>query len=279
MTADSTKRAQYYRAAMDYLEVAERKRDWKLFDDLPWEKIDPSKNSDQKATRIETYCAEEMYLPDYSSNGARMTRELYGLSCFQARWSFEESRHGMVFREYLLRSGLRSDVQIEALEKMVYARDWVPPFPTVRRMSCYGALQEGATYAAYKAQKDKAEAEGDPLLKAIFTNVAGDEAAHAGFYRKIVEIELAADREATVSDFAQVLANFKMPGEGLIPGYHERLKFGGGGISARQFMEGVVLSTLRSLGITRAELKSATARNSALPLNDTAAAASMASAK
>jgi acyl-[acyl-carrier-protein] desaturase len=279
MTADSIKRAQYYRAAMDYLEIAERKRDWKLFDDIPWEKIDPSKNSDQKTTRIETFCAEEMYLPDYSSHGARMTRDLFGAAWFQARWSFEESRHGLAFREYLLRSGMRSEEQFDSFDKMLFSRSWIPPFPTVRQMSCYGALQEGATYTAYKAQKDNAEAEGDLVLKAIFTNVASDEAAHAGFYRKIVEIELGADREATVGDFAHVLANFKMPGDGLIPHYHERLKFGGGGITARQFMEGVVLSTLRSLGITRAELKSANAHNAALPLNDAAAAASMESAK
>lgn len=279
MTADSIKRSQYYRAAIDYLEIAERKRDWKLFDDIPWEKIDRSKNSDQKSTCIETFCAEEMYLPDYSSHGARMTRDLYGASCFQARWSFEESRHGLVFREYLTRSGLRSEDEVESLEKMVFSRSWLPPFPTVRQMSCYGAIQEGATYIAYKAQKEKAEVEGDSVLKAIFTNVAGDEAAHAGFYRKVVEIELGADREATICDFAHVLANFRMPGDGLIPHYHERLKFGGGGISARQFMESVVLTTLRSLGITRAELKAATAHNSALPLNDPVAEVSMVSAK
>ena len=279
MTTDSTKRAQYYHAAMDYLEIAERKRDWKLFDDIPWEKIDSSKNSDQKTTCIETFCAEEMYLPDYSSHGARMTRDLFGAAWFQARWSFEESRHGLAFREYLIRSGMRSEEQFDAFDKMLFSRSWIPPFPTVRQMSCYGAIQEGATYIAYKAQKDKAEAEGDLVLKAIFTNVAGDEAAHAGFYRKIVEIELGADRDATVCDFAHVLANFKMPGDGLIPHYHERLKIGGGGITARQFMESVVLSTLRSLGITRAELKSANAHNRALPINDTAAAASMESAK
>ena len=279
MTTDSTKRAQYYHAAMDYLEIAERKRDWKLFDDIPWEKIDSSKNSDQKTTCIETFCAEEMYLPDYSSHGARMTRDLFGAAWFQARWSFEESRHGLAFREYLIRSGMRSEEQFDAFDKMLFSRSWIPPFPTVRQMSCYGALQEGATYTAYKAQKDNAEAEGDLVLKAIFTNVAGDEAAHAGFYRKIVEIELGADRDATVCDFAHVLANFKMPGDGLIPHYHERLKIGGGGITARQFMESVVLSTLRSLGITRAELKSANAHNRALPINDTAAAASMESAK
>ena len=279
MITDSIKRAQYYRAAMDFLEIAERKRDWKLFDDIPWEKIDPSKNSDQKTTCIETYCAEEMYLPDYSSHGSRITRELFGAAWFQARWSFEESRHGLAFREYLIRSGMRSAEQFDSFDKMIFSSRWVPPFPTVRQMSCYGALQEGATYAAYKAQKEKAEVEGDSVLKAIFTNVASDEAAHAGFYRKVVEIELGDDRESTVRDFAHVLANFRMPGDGLIPHYHERLKIGGGGISARQFMEGVVLSTLRSLGITRAELKSANARNCAQPLNDAATAASLASAK
>jgi acyl-[acyl-carrier-protein] desaturase len=260
MNSESLKRAQYHRAAMDFLETAERKRDWKLFDDIPWDEIDPSKNSARKLAAIETYCAEEMYLPDYASHGARLTRELFGVSCFQARWSFEEMRHGLVFREYLSRSGLRSQAELESLEDMVSAREWVPPFPSLREMYCYGALQEGATYTAYKAQKDKAEIEGDAVLKAIFSNVAGDEAAHAGFYRKLIEIELAADREATVSDFAHVLENFKMPGDGLIPCYHERLRVGGGGISARQFMEGVVLSTLRSLGITRAELKSGHAR-------------------
>ncbi len=279
MTTDSIKRAQYYRAAMDYLEIAERKRDWKLFDDIPWEKIDASKNSDQLATCIELYCAEEMYLPDYSANGARMTREIFGAAWFQARWSFEESRHGLAFREYLLQSGMRSEEQFDAFDRAHFSRTWTPPFPTVRQMSCYGAIQEGATYLAYKAQKDKGEIEGDPVLKAIFTNIASDEAAHAGFYRKVVEIEMGADREATICDFAHVLANFKMPGEGLIPNYHERLKIGAGGISPRLFMEGVVLSTMRSLGISRAELKSATARNDALPLNHPVAEVSMTSAK
>jgi acyl-[acyl-carrier-protein] desaturase len=279
MNADRIKNAQYYRAAMDFLETAERKRDWKIFDDIPWDKVDPSKNSDQKTIRIETFCAEEMYLPDYASHGARMTRELFGASCFQARWSFEESRHGLVFREYLIRSGLRSEAEIEALETMVFAGEWVPPFPTIRQMGCYGALQESATYTAYKAQKERAELEGDLVLKAIFVNVAGDEAAHAGFYRKIVEIELAADRDATIRDFAHVLANFKMPGDGLIPHYQERLRVGGGGINARQFMEGVVLTTLRSLGITRAELKSGQAQNQQQPISIDADAAALASAK
>jgi acyl-[acyl-carrier-protein] desaturase len=238
MTTENSTRAQYYRAAMDYLELAERKRNWKLFGDIPWEKIDPSKNSAAKATCIETYCAEEMFLPDYTSHGAQLARESLGPVCFQSRWSFEESRHSMVFREYLIRSGLHSEAQFESLEQMVFSRAWTPPFDTMRRMACYAAIQEGATYLAYKCQKEKAELEGDEVLQAIFSYVASDEAAHAGFYRKMVKIELGVDREATVSDFAHVLANFKMPGDGLIPRYQERLRAGRSGITPRLFMEG-----------------------------------------
>ena len=73
-------------------------------------------------------------------------------------------------------------------------------------------------------------------MKEIFGYVGSDEAAHAGFYRKMVKIELGADREATVCDFAHVLANFKMPGDGLIPNYQERLRTGGGGITPRLFI-------------------------------------------
>jgi acyl-[acyl-carrier-protein] desaturase len=102
-------------------------------------------------------------------------------------------------------------------------------------MACYGALQEGATYLAYKAQKDKAEAEGDEVLTAIFSVVGIDEAAHAGFYRKIIRIAMDDDRTAIIADFAHVLANFKMPGDGLIAGYCERLKTGGGGVSPHGF--------------------------------------------
>jgi hypothetical protein len=52
MTTENATREQYYRAAMDWLEVAERKRNWKLFGDIAWEKNRPSKNSAAKATCV-----------------------------------------------------------------------------------------------------------------------------------------------------------------------------------------------------------------------------------
>ena len=73
-------------------------------------------------------------------------------------------------------------------------------------MSCYGALQESATYLAYRAQKDRAELESDAPLEAIFFLLSRDEAAHAGFYRSMIEIEMDEDRVGTLADLAYVIA-------------------------------------------------------------------------
>jgi acyl-[acyl-carrier-protein] desaturase len=249
-----------YRSYLEFFEVAERKRRWNVFDDIPWEQLDRSKNSDQKAVCIETFCAEELYLPDYSCNGIRLSRSVFGAAWFQACWSYEESKHGLVFREYLTRSGMRSPVQFAAFEDQISSKVWSLPFRTHRQMACYGAIQEAATYLAYKAQKDKAQREGDPVLQTIFSFVSRDEAAHAGFYRTMIELELSEDRVGTIADLAYVISQFKMPGDGLIPDYQERLRSSGAGISTRLFLEHGLLPMLRTLGTGRAELKTALRR-------------------
>ncbi len=261
MEPSSALREKIYRAYLEFFEVAERKRHWNIFDDVPWEELDASGNCDRKAICIETFCAEELYLPDYSSNGLALTRPLFGAAWFQACWTYEESKHGLVFREYLTRSGLRSEAQFAALESDVFSRVWSLPFTTVRQMVCYGALQEAATYLAYKAQKDKATRDGDKVLEAIFFYVSRDEAAHAGFYRALIELELAEDRTGTIGDLAYVVSRFKMPGDGLIPDYQERLQASGAGISTRQFLEHGLFPTLKTLGTSRAELRAALQQN------------------
>ncbi len=259
-----------YRIYLEFLETAENKRRWSIFNDIPWDKLDLSKTTLTTAQCVETFCAEEMYLPDYSSNGLQVTRSMFGLAWFQTCWAFEESRHGLVFREYLTRSGLRSQAEFAALEADTFAKVWSLPFKTARQMACYGALQEGATYMAYKAQKEKAHCAGDTVLEAIFHYVGRDEAAHGGFYRAMIELELAHDRAGTISDLAYVLSNFKMPGDGLIPNYQERLRTSGAGISARVFLEHVVLPTLKTVGTSREELKLALKKLSAPVVVDSA---------
>jgi acyl-[acyl-carrier-protein] desaturase len=113
------------------------------------------------------------------------------------------------------------------------------------------------TYYAYKLQRDKARCSGDGVLETIFHLVGRDEAAHAAFYRAIIELELSEDRAATIADLAHVLASFKMPGDGLITDYQNRLRASGAGIGPRAFIERVVRPLLITLQISREELKRA----------------------
>lgn len=252
-----TIRERIYRTYLEFLETAEKKRNWSVFDDIPWEALEGGKATEARARCVEVFCAEELYVPDYSSEGLELIRSKFGIAWFQLRWAFEESKHGLVFREYLARSGLRSEAEVEALEASVFAKAWKLPFQTPCQMACYGALQEGLTYAAYRLQKEKARCVGDSVLEAIFRLVGRDEAAHAGFYRAIIEIELSQNRAATVADLASVVSRFKMPGAGLISNYNEKLRAYGAGISTRAFVEGVVWPLLITLEISKEELKQA----------------------
>ena len=256
-TMPSTMREQAYRIYLEFLETAENKRRWSIFNDVPWEKLDSGKAADQVGDRVEIFCTEELYVPDYSSKGLDLTRSIFGMASFQTCWASEESRHGLAFREYLTRSGLRSAAEFEALETATFSREWQLPFRTIRQMTCYGALQEGATFTAYNLQRNKARDAGDEVLEAIFFHIARDEAAHAGFYRSMLQLELGNDREETIADLAYVLSRFKMPGDGLIPNYRRRLLESGAGISPRSFLIRVVWPLLTTLEISREEIKSA----------------------
>ena len=113
-----------------------------------------AKRPTEVGDRVEIFCTEELYVPDYSSKGLDLTRSMFGMAWFQTCWAFEESRHGLVFREYLTRSGLRSPAQFEALETATFSKEWKLPFQTIRQMACYGALQESRDlYRVQPAEK------------------------------------------------------------------------------------------------------------------------------
>ena len=254
MAVSIEQREKAYRAYMEFFDVAERKRRWHPFNDIPWEKMDASKHSEETAVCLETFCGVELYVPDYTANGFNLTRTIYGHAWFQANWGYEESKHSLVFRNYLLESKLRTLEQYYAFEDKIFGQVWKLPFHTRRQMTCYGALQEAATYLIYEAQKEKAKREGAELLERIFFIISRDEAAHHGFYRTVLKLELEDDREGTIADLSHVVANFKMPGVGLIPEYDERLKVAGVGISSDEFLQRGIFPLLKALGTSRREI-------------------------
>ena len=243
-----------YRAYMEFFDIAERNRRWHPINDIPWEKLDFAKNTEEKAICVETFCGVELYIPDYTANGFNLTRSIFGHAWFQANWGYEESKHGLCFREYLIRSGLRSPTQYAEFEQKIFAKVWNLPFHTRRQMTCYGALQESATFLIYRSQLKKARQEGDEVLGKIFSYISRDEGAHMGFYIKVLQLELEDDREGTLADLAHVVYHFQMPGIGLIPEYDRRLGVDGVGISPQQFLKQGIFPVLKAIGTSRREL-------------------------
>lgn len=254
MSATLSHQDKVYRAYMEFFEVAERQRRWHPLRDIPWDKLDSTKNSESKAICAETFCGVELYVPDYTAQGLNLTRSCFGLAWFEANWGYEESKHGLTFREYLIRSGMRTAEEYAAYEQKIFSKKWNLPFHTPRQMSCYGALQESATFLIYRNQFKKAREEGDELLEHIYFYISRDEAAHMGFYIQVLKLEMEENREGTLADLAHVVSHFQMPGVGLIPEYDDRLQTDGVGITSQHFLQRGVFTLLKAVGTSRKEL-------------------------
>ena len=74
MSVDYVRTERMYRAYMEFFEIAEKKRRWNIWDDIPWEKLKPELNDEADAIRVETFCGVELYVPDYTAHGFNMSR-------------------------------------------------------------------------------------------------------------------------------------------------------------------------------------------------------------
>src|SRR5450759_1377452 len=135
-------REKFYRSYLEFFEHAERSRRWSVFEDITWDKLDPSKKNDKVALCAETFCGVEMYLPDYLQGHLEVLRGNFGRAWFAANWAYEESKHALALREWLKRSGHRTDDQLFEFEERILGNKWVKPFETDRQMTLYAAIQE-----------------------------------------------------------------------------------------------------------------------------------------
>jgi acyl-[acyl-carrier-protein] desaturase len=255
-----------YREYMSFFEKAEKHRRWSIFDDLPWEKAETCPKDPVLALCAETFCGVEMYLPDYVGQGINVMRENFGTAWFMANWGYEESKHSLALREYLLRTGQRTTDQIYDYEQQILTKKWSLPFPTARQMSAYGMIQELTTYVFYKKHKQLAIDKGDELLAAIYGLVSRDEIAHFGFYASVSRVLLEEDAEGFKRDLAHVFRHFTMPAYDLVPDYGDRVEFmRQAGMDRGAFVREVWLPVLKAIGLSRHELVGYDRRDPAVP--------------
>lgn len=259
--ADTRLASRLYTEYKNFFAKAERERRWNPFDDIPWDNL-RNDVPEELALCAETFCAVEMYLPDYVAEGLAVVRPYMGQLWFQANWGYEESKHALTLTEFLLRSGARTEEQMIDLQHRLWEKRWKPLFRTGRQMTIYGAIQEQATFVFYCRQRERAKAEGHETLRVIYDYIARDEIAHTHFYEGVIKVLLEEDREGTILDFARVSRDFKMPAFDLVPDYDERVLVMRdlANMDRDVFLQKVYFPVLKRVGVTRAEIVAAMRR-------------------
>jgi acyl-[acyl-carrier protein] desaturase len=260
--------ASLYRQFRDYFDLAERKRRWSIRDDIPWDRCNRSLNP-AIADVVETFCAVELYLPDYLSKLIPQVRANHGRAWMLANWGYEEAKHSMVLEDWLLRSRHRSHEQVADMHDEVFAHEWDLPYDNARAMLCYTTFQELATRIHYTRLIEAVRREGGcPALEGALTLVAIDEAAHADFFRRLLEVYLQYDRPGTLEQIRRVVNTFKMPAVHMLAdsakrtGDIKRLRI----FDEDIFVQLVYEPLLEKLGVERKELRRKTPRESSVPL-------------
>jgi acyl-[acyl-carrier-protein] desaturase len=244
-----------YREYMTFFEKAERTRRWNVFNDIPWDKLESCPRDPSMALCAETFMGVEMYLPDYVAQGLNVVRPSFGQMWFQANWGYEESKHSLALKEYLLKSGQRSYAQLHDWEQTIFSKRWSKPFDTSRQMTIYGIIQEMTTFVIYNKQEKMARERGDEVLGEIYRLISRDEIAHTRFYEKVVALLLEDDPEGTKADMSWVFRHFTMPAYDLVPEYDSRVEvMRTAGIDRGVFVKEVWLTILKRMGLTRHDL-------------------------
>src|SRR5258707_1314066 len=138
-----------YRLYRDFFDQAERKRRWSIADDIPWGQVNRAMDP-AVADVVESFCAVELYLPDYIAKAVPLIRENKGWAWFHANWGYEESKHSLALGDWLLRSGHRTEEQMADLESRVFAHEWNLPQDSAQGMLIYAMTQELATWVHYR---------------------------------------------------------------------------------------------------------------------------------
>jgi acyl-[acyl-carrier-protein] desaturase len=249
-------REKIYQLFREFFARAERRRRWSLETDIPWGQCNPALNP-AVADVVESFCAVELYLPDYLSNMIPLVRASHGRAWFAANWGYEESKHSMALGDWLLYSKQRTQEQMFDLDRRVFAHDWKLPVDSVQGMVCYGVIQELATWLNYRNLRHAVGEAGDPALYKLLGLIMVDERAHYSFFRDVLRLHLDFDRAGTLEQMRRVIHSFAMPGLALMAD----------GINRKQavmdlglfddtiFYSDVYLPILADLGIDRQEMR------------------------
>jgi acyl-[acyl-carrier-protein] desaturase len=241
----------------EFFDQSERRRRWSIEKDIPWTQC--NKNLDPAIVDVvESFCAVELYLPDYLVHAMPASRPSRARTWFYANWGYEESKHSLALNDWLRKSGARSEERMTDLEGQIYQHPWQLPFDNMLAMLAYAMVQERATALNYRnLRRQVQEHGGDPALERLLTLLSVDEQAHHRFFLESVQLYLARDRDATLEQLRRVMLGFAMPAiYGLADGRQRVAHIKELDIfNDNLYYQDVYLPVLADLGLQRADMR------------------------
>ncbi|MBY0589247.1 acyl-ACP desaturase [bacterium] len=251
-----------------FFNQAERRRRWNLEADIPWSQCRRDLNP-AIADVVESFCAIELYLPDYLQHAMSRSRPSRARTWFYANWGYEESKHSLALGDWLLQSGSRTEEQMADVEGLVSAHVYKLPHESTAGMLAYAMVQERATALNYRNLKRRtSEQGGDPALEKLLTLISVDEQSHYSFFQDAIKLYLNHDPESTLEQLRDVMNGFSMPaiheladGARRVARIKELDIFG-----EEHYYREVYIPILDSLGIDRARLRNRIRTRKSAPL-------------
>ncbi|TFV90880.1 ferritin-like domain-containing protein [Oxalobacteraceae bacterium OM1] len=170
---------------------------WNMETDIPWDKFDASKLSEEQAQTIRMNAITEWAALPATEMFLRDNRGDSDFSAFMSVWFFEEQKHSLVMMEYLRR--FRPDlVPTEAeLHNVRFEFDPAPPLETLMLHFC-GEIRLNHWYRC------AAEWHTEPVIKHIYKVISQDEARHGGAYLRYMKKALNEVGDTARAAFAKI---------------------------------------------------------------------------
>jgi acyl-[acyl-carrier-protein] desaturase len=167
---------------------AEEERRWNLWNDVPWDQVNPAASA-PLTEAVEAAYAEELFLPDYAARMIRLLRSSRGRVWFLTRWTYEEGKHILALGEWLVRAGKRSDDALKELaDRLLAEGEWKPAFPDPLSAIAQAMGRERGEIERYRGLLARATAEGDGALVSVLKQMLADEEEHLAFFRDALQL-------------------------------------------------------------------------------------------
>jgi len=170
---------------------------WDLEKDIPWQRFDASKLSDEQALTIKMNAITEWAALPATEMFLRDNRHDSDFSAFMSVWFYEEQKHSLVLMEYLRRfkpAFLPTEAELHAVR---FEFDPAPALETLMLHFC-GEIRLNHWYRC------AADWHTEPVIKEIYQTIAKDEARHGGAYLRYMKKALDQVGDSARSAFAKI---------------------------------------------------------------------------